>query len=59
VGNDNCVRFEALKLRIPSSSERAHYVKTCVRVHRYIDGTMALFHGPRRLAGQTTKIVPL
>ena len=50
VGNDNCVSFEARKLQIPSRSERAHYVKTSVRVHRYVDGTMALFHGPRRLA---------
>ena len=50
VGNDNCVSFEGRKLQIPSGAERAHYVKTCVRVHRYVDATMALFHGPRRLA---------
>lgn len=50
VGNDNCVSFEGRQLQIPSSSSRAHYVKTLVRVHRYVDGTLALFHGPRRLA---------
>ena len=50
VGNDNCVSFEGAKLQIPSSTERVHYVKTCVRVHRYVDATMALFHGPRMLA---------
>lgn len=55
VGNDNCVSFEGRKLQIPSSSERAHYVKTCVRVHRYVDATMALFHGPRRLAVYDTQ----
>jgi hypothetical protein len=50
VGNDNCVSFEGCKLQIPASTERPHYVKTRVRVHRYVDGTLALFHGPRRLA---------
>lgn len=50
VENDNCVSFEGRKLQIPTSSTRAHYVKTQVRVHRYVDGTLALFHGPRKLA---------
>jgi transposase len=50
VENDNCVSFEGRKLQIPASSTRAHYVKTQVRVHRYVDGTLALFHGPRKLA---------
>lgn len=50
VGNDNCVRFEALQLQIPATGLRPHYVKTRVRVHRYVDGTLALFHGPRKLA---------
>jgi len=50
VGNDNCVSFEGRTLQIPPSIERPHYVKTRVRVHRYVDGTLALFHGPRKLA---------
>ena len=50
VENDNCVSFEGRKLQIPRSSTRAHYVKAQVRVHRYVDGTLALFHGPRKLA---------
>ena len=50
VGNDNCVSFDGRKLQIPQSSTRAHYVKAQVRVHRYVDGTLALFHGPRKLA---------
>ena len=49
VGQDNCVSFETLKLQIPADQIRHHYVKTKVRVHRYVDGTLALFHGPRRL----------
>ncbi|MEK7716398.1 MAG: ISNCY family transposase, partial [Pseudomonadota bacterium] len=59
VDNDNCVSFEARKLQIPPSSHRAHYVKACVRVHRYVDGTMALFHGPRRLATYDTQGKPI
>jgi transposase len=47
VGNDNTVRFERLVLQIPPSPLRAHFVKATVRVHRYPDDRLALFHGPR------------
>ena len=50
VGNDNCVRFEGAVLQIPADRHRCHYVKTKVRVHRYTDGRLAVFHGPRPLA---------
>jgi hypothetical protein len=50
VGNDNCVRFDALSLQIPADRHRAHYVKAKINVHRYGDGTLAIFHGPRCLA---------
>jgi transposase len=50
VDNDNTVSFEGLKLQIPADEYRYHYVRTNVRVHRYVDATLALFHGPRRLA---------
>lgn len=50
VGNDNCVRFNGLVLQIPKDKYRCHYVKVRVRVHRYPQGDLALFHGPRRLA---------
>ena len=50
VGNDNCVRFDAMSLQIPADRHRAHYVKAKVSVHRYGDGTLAIFHGPRCLA---------
>jgi Winged helix-turn helix len=60
VGNDNCVAFEGLSLQIPADEFRYHYVRTKVRVHRYVDATLAVFHGPRKLAaydalGQTAK----
>ena len=51
VGNDNCVRFEKLILQIPADRHRCHYVKARVRVHRYADDSLAVFHGPRKLAG--------
>lgn len=59
VGNDNCVSFEGCKLQIPASNMRPHYVKTRLIVHRYVDGTMALFHGPRRLAVYDTQGKPI
>jgi len=50
VSADNCVRFEGLILRVPADRPRCHYVKARVRVHRYADGNLAVFHGPRKLA---------
>lgn len=50
VGRDNCVSFEGKKLQIPADKHRCHYIKANVRVHCYQDGSMAIFHGPRRLA---------
>lgn len=50
VGPDNCVRFNNLILQIPADQHRCHYVKAKVRVNRYGNGALALFHGPRGLA---------
>ena len=47
VGQDNCVSFNRLKLQIPESPLRAHFVKANVKVRQYHDGTHAIFHGPR------------
>jgi transposase len=47
VGQDNCVSYRTLKLQIPESPMRPHFVKARVRVHVYPDGSHALFHGPR------------
>ncbi len=49
VGNDNCVSFNRLKLQIPESPLRPHFVKANVKVRQYHDGTHAIFHGPRCL----------
>lgn len=50
VNKDNTISFEGRTLQIPSDEYRNHYVKTKVRVHRYIDHSLAIFHGPRKLA---------
>jgi len=50
VGADNCVSFEGMKLQIPAQQHRCHYVKARVSVLRRLDGTLAICHGPRRLA---------
>jgi len=49
VGNDNCVSFNRVKLQIPASPLRAHFVKVRVKVRQYHDGTHAIFHGQRCL----------
>jgi len=53
VGRDNCVHFQSKTLQLPPSPCRPHYVKAKVRVHRYPNGSLAVFHGPRKLASHT------
>jgi transposase len=50
VARDNTVAYDGLRLQLPPSPVRAHYVKARVKVRRYPDRTLALFHGPRLLA---------
>lgn len=59
VGNDNTVRYQGLSLQIPPSPIRPHFVKAKVRVHQYPDGSLAVFHGPRRLASYTADGTPI
>jgi transposase len=51
VARDNTVAYEGRRLQLPASPARAHYVKAKVKVREYPDGSLAVFHGPRRLAG--------
>jgi hypothetical protein len=55
VGNDNCVRFDGLILQIPPDKYRYHYVRVKVRVHRYPNGNLAIFHGHRKLASYNSQ----
>ena len=47
VDRDNTVVFHKLKLQIPPSPLRPHFVKARVKVRQYHDGSYAIFHGPR------------
>ena len=49
VTRDNCVSYRGVSLQLPVDHGR-HYVKRQVRVHEHVDGTLSVFHGPRRLA---------
>ena len=64
VDRDNTVSFGRLKLQLPQSPLRPHFVKAKVRVHQYPDGTLAVFHGPRPIArydaaGKPAALVPM
>ena len=50
VARDNTVAYARLKLQLPQSRARPHYVKARVKVRQHPDGTLAVFHGPRLLA---------
>lgn len=54
VARDNTVSFGRMRLQLPESRLRAHYVKARVRVHQYPDGNLAVFHGPRAIARYTS-----
>jgi hypothetical protein len=47
VGRDNTVGWSGLRLQLPQSRLRHHYVKARVKVRQYPDGALAIFHGPR------------
>lgn len=49
VGRDNCVAFCGLALQIDKQRDRRYLVGTSVRVHRYLDDSLGVFHGPRCL----------
>jgi transposase len=59
VGNDNTVIFQRLRLQIPPSPLRPHFVKVRVKVRRYHDGTHAIFHGPRCIGRYDADGAPL
>ena len=49
VGKDNTVAFNRLRLQIPPSPLRPHFVHARVKVRQYHDGAHAIFHGQRCL----------
>jgi transposase len=62
VARDNTVTYDGRRLQLPESPLRPHYVKAKVKVREYPDGTLAVFHGPRRIArysAQGTELPPV
>jgi transposase len=55
VARDNTVAYDGRQLQLPASTARAHYVKARVKVREYPDSTLAVFHGPRRIASFTAQ----
>jgi hypothetical protein len=50
VARDNTIIYNDRRLQLPPSPLRAHYVKASVKLREYPDGTLPVFHGPRRIA---------
>ena len=50
VARDSTIAHDGRRLQLPQSPVRAHYVKARVKVREYSDGTLGVFHGPRRIA---------
>ncbi len=53
VGNDSAVRYDGRVLQIPEARHRRHFAKAKARACEYWDGSLALFHGPRKIASCT------
>ncbi|MBV8310118.1 MAG: ISNCY family transposase [Planctomycetaceae bacterium] len=50
VARDNTICHAGHRLQLPASPLRPHYVKARVKLREYPDGSLAVFHGPRRIA---------
>ena len=59
VGLDNTVVLDRVRLQIPPSPVRAHYVRATVKVRRYADGGHGVFHGPRCIGRYDARGAPL
>lgn len=49
VAHDNTLRYKGKTLQILEDASRCSYAKCKVRVLEYLDDSVAVFHGPRRL----------
>ena len=64
VGRDNTIAWNGMRLQIPESPLRRHYVQARVNVHAYPDGSLAVMRGPRVIGryasdGELTAAAPL
>ena len=53
VGRDNTIAWNNMRLQLPESPLRRHYVQAKVKVHAYPDGTLAVLHGLRVIGRYT------
>lgn len=58
VSKDNTVKYKGYTLQLLPDATRLHYAKTKVRVHEYPDGSLAVFHGPRKLVAELLEKKP-
>lgn len=56
-GNDNTVKWRNLRLPLPPSRLRPHFVRASVRVRELSDGQIVIFLGPHRLADYDAQVV--
>jgi hypothetical protein len=49
------IHLKGKSLQIPANEYRCYYVKARARIHRRVDGRMAIFHGPREAYPSTTR----
>ena len=57
VGKDNTVSYKGKRWQIPAASQRCSYAKAKVKVHEYEDGSLSIFHGPRKLVHHQASLV--
>jgi len=50
VNKDNTLRYQGKIIQILENASRCSYAKHKVCIHEYLDGSLGVFHGPRKLA---------
>jgi hypothetical protein len=50
VKSDPGVAFDNISLKIPAYPYRCHSIQVKVNAHRYVDGSLVVFHGRRNRA---------
>ena len=51
--SDNTIAWNSMRLQLPESPLRRHYVQARVKVHAYPNGLLAVLHGPKVIAHYT------
>ena len=49
VAHDNTVQYKGRRVQILEDATRCSFAKCKVRLHEYLDGSLSVFHGPRKL----------